>query len=204
MKSIKLTTPVGKAIYPKFQPDYFFDKKNGTYSCKLHVSKEDFESFSKIVDEHVEEAYAEECKKQNKKSVNRATQIPLLITEEGDYEIRTKQPAKVETAKGDIEFSVALYDSQGKKLASDTNVGSGSKVRCNVELATWYVSSLGFGYTLRLKAGQIIELVEYSGGKKDAGFDSVDGGYIAEEEHKEESNEESEEANKASTADVPF
>ena len=41
MKSIKLTTPIGKAIYPKFQPDYFFDKK-GVYSCKLHVSKEDF------------------------------------------------------------------------------------------------------------------------------------------------------------------
>ena len=47
MKSIKLTTPIGKAIYPKFQPDYFFDKK-GVNSCKLHVSKEDFESFEPL------------------------------------------------------------------------------------------------------------------------------------------------------------
>ena len=174
------------------------------YSCKLHVSQEDFESFSKIVDDHVEKAYKEECDKQGKKKVHRATQIPLLITEEGDYEIRTKQPAKVETAKGDIEFSIAIYDSQGNKMPSNTNVGSGSKVRCNVELATWYVSSLGFGYTLRLKAGQIIELVEYSGGKKDEGFETIEGGYITEEEYTEDSDEESQEANKASTADVPF
>ncbi len=204
MKSIKLTTPIGKAIYPKFQPDYFFAKKHGEYSCKLHVSKEDFEAFSKEVEEHVEKAYKEECNKQGKK-VRKASQIPLKITEEGDYEIRTKQPAKVETAKGDIEFSVALYDSQGKKLPADTNIGSGSLVRCNVELSTWNVSSLGFGYSLRLKAGQIIELVEYSGGQKDDGFGSVDGGYISEEEeYKDERNEESQEANQASTADVPF
>lgn len=202
MKSIKLTTPIGKAIYPKFQPDYFFDKK-GIYSCKLHVSKEDFEAFSKQVDAHVEKAFEAECEKQGKK-LKRSSHTPLLITEEGDFEIRTKQPAKVETAKGEIEFSVALYDSQGQKLAPDTNVGSGSLVRCNVEVSTWYVTSQGFGYTLRLRAAQIIELVEYSGGKKDDGFGAVDGGYIAEEEYNEEKNEESKEANQASTAEVPF
>ena len=201
MKSIKLTTPIGKAIYPKFQPDFYFAKKHGEYSCKLHVSKEDFEAFSKQVDEHVEKAYKEECDKQGKK-VRRAIQIPLKITEEGDYEIRTKQPAKVETSKGDIEFSVALYDSKGQKLSPDTNVGSGSLVRCNVELSTWFVSSLGFGYTLRLKAGQIIELVEYSGGKKDEGFSSVDGGYIAEEEYNDEESKEDNQAQQS--AEVPF
>lgn len=203
MSTIKLTTPIGTAIYPKFQPDYKFDE-NGVYSCKLHVSEEDFNAFSTEVNEHVEAAYKAECTKQGKKKISRAVATPLLITEEGEFEIRTKQPAKKNTSKGLLEFSIGIYDSQGKKLPADTNVGSGSKVRLSVEVATWFVASLGFGYTLRLKAGQIIELKEYSGGDNASslGFGAVEGGFIGEEA--EIKDEETQESNKASKDAVPF
>ena len=203
MSTTKLTTPIGTAIYPKFQPDYKFDD-NGVYSCKLHVSEEDFNKFSADVNEHVERAYKAECDKQGKQKLRRATATPLLITEEGEFEIRTKQPAKKNTSKGLLEFSIGIYDSQGKKLPADTNVGSGSKVRLSVELATWFVASLGFGYTLRLKAGQIIELKEYSGTENASslGFGAVDGGFISEDI--EIKDEESEESNQASENAVPF
>ena len=56
MSTTKLTTPIGTAIYPKFQPDYKFDD-NGVYSCKHHVSEEDFNKFSTKVNEQVERAY---------------------------------------------------------------------------------------------------------------------------------------------------
>ena len=203
MSTTKLTTPIGTAIYPKFQPDYKFDD-NGVYSCKLHVSEEDFNKFSADVNEHVERAYKAECQKQGKQKLNRSSSTPLQITEEGEFEIRTKQPAKKNTSKGLLEFSIGIYDSQGKKLPADTNVGSGSKVRLSVELATWYVGSLGFGYTLRLKAGQIIELKEYSGSENASslGFGAVDGGFISEDI--EIKDEESEESNQASENAVPF
>ena len=43
----KLVTSAGTAYYPQIsQPSYKFDE-NGIYSCKLHVSKKDFEEFSK-------------------------------------------------------------------------------------------------------------------------------------------------------------
>ena len=80
----------------------------------------------------------------------------------------------------------------------------------SVELATWYVPALGFGYSLRLRAVQVIELVEYSGGggadnAESFGFGEVKGGFVGEtEEDNEEESEESEEENQASSSAVPF
>ena len=79
----------------------------------------------------------------------------------------------------------------------------------SVDLATWYVHALGFGYTLRLRAVQVVELVEYSGASGDNaesfGFDQVKGGFVAEDnEEEEEESEESEEENQTSSNAVPF
>ena len=38
----KLVTPIGTAVYPKLvEPDTAFDEA-GVYTCKLHVTKEEF------------------------------------------------------------------------------------------------------------------------------------------------------------------
>jgi hypothetical protein len=201
----KLVTPLGKAVFPKINaPDFRFDEL-GIYSCKLHVSKEDFEEFSKQVKELTETAYKAELAKQGKQRLKKMQTLPIRITEEGDYEIYSKQPAKKNTSKGVLEFNVGMYDSEGNKLPSDTNIGSGSKLRLSVEFAPWYVPSIGFGYTLRLRAAQVIELVEYSGAgggnAESMGFGKVDGGFVGEslEFSKNETSEE-----KNSSSSVPF
>lgn len=209
MKIHKLTTPIGKAFYPKLQPDYKWDE-NGQYSCKIHIDDEGiFNEFAANVDKLVEQAYKEELVKQGKKKLKQFNTPPIRITDDGDNEIYAKQVAKKQTAKGERTFSIGIYDSQGNKLPADTNVGSGSQVRMSVELATWYVPALGFGYSLRLRAVQVVELVEYSGPGGDNaesfGFDQVKGGFVAEDnEEEEESDEESEEENKTSSSAVPF
>lgn len=209
MKIHKLTTPIGKAFYPKLQPDYKWDE-DGKYSCKIHIEDEGvFNEFAANVDKLVEKAYKEELVKQGKKKLKQFNTPPIRITDDGDNEIYAKQAAKKQTSKGEITFSIGIYDSQGNKLPADTNVGSGSLVRMSVDLATWYVHALGFGYTLRLRAVQVVELVEYSGPSGDKaesfGFDIVKGGFVAEDtEEEEESDEESEEENQASSSAVPF
>jgi hypothetical protein len=203
MKKV-LVTPLGKAVFPKINaPDYKFDEM-GVYSCKLHVSEEDFNKFSAQVEELAETAYQAELAKQGKQKLKRMQSLPIRITDEGDFEIYTKQPAKKNTSKGVLEFNVAMYDSEGNKLPSDTNIGSGSKLRLSVEFAPWYVASIGFGYTLRLRAAQVVELVEYSGtgggNAESMGFGKVEGGFVGESL---EFDEKSEEKN-SSSASVPF
>ena len=205
MKKV-IVTPVGKAVYPKInQPDFKFDEM-GVYSCKLHVSEEDFNKFSSQVNDMYESAYQAELAKQGKQRLKKMQNTPVRITEDNDFEIYSKQPAKKNRSKGMLEFNVAMYDSEGNKLPSDTNIGSGSKLRLSVEFAPWYVPSIGFGYTLRLRAAQVIELVEYSGAgggnAESMGFGKVEGGFVGESLEFSE-NEKSEE-NSSSSSSVPF
>jgi len=160
----KLVTPVGTAVYPKLvEPDTAFDEA-GVYTCKLHVSKEDYNEFKKKVDVIAEAAYDAECKRQGKE-VRKASSCPVRITEDGDYEILGKQKAKVITRSGEtIEFNIPLFDSQVKPITNKPKIGSGSRIRMSVIFSPWFVPSQGWGYTLRLKEAQVLELVEYSSG----------------------------------------
>lgn len=177
MSKVK-TTPKGKAVYPRIDtPDTKFNPE-GMYSCKLHVSEEDFNSFSKEVSEIVEKAYKEECQIKGKK-LRKASSSPLRITPEGDFEIYAKQVARRETRKGLLEFTVPAYDSQGKRIPETPNIGSGSILRMSVEVYSWYTDVQGFGYTLRLKAVQVLELVEYNSLSNPFGV--VEGGYVQNE-----------------------
>lgn len=173
----QLTSPIGTAVYPKLvHPDTAFDDA-GVYSCKLHVTKEEFEEFKAKVDPLVEAAYKAECEKQGKE-VRKAASQPLRITDNGDYEIYAKQKAKVLTRNGEtLEFSIPLFDSQVKPIKDEPRIGSGSKIRMSVTFNPWFVSSQGFGYTLRLREAQVLELVEYSSGAKSAGFSAEADGY---------------------------
>ncbi len=178
------TSPKGTAVYPRIDtPDTKFDE-DGLFSCKLHVSEGDFKAFEAQINKEVEAAYKAECSSQGKDKVRRAASTPIRITDDGDYEIFAKQKAKVHTkSKGTLEFSVACYDSTGNKIETP-KIGSGSTLKSAVEVNTWFVPSQGFGYTLRLRAVQVIDLVEYGGGASagNFGFGAEEDGFVGEGE----------------------
>ena len=170
-----LTTPKGTAVYPRLkEPDTKFNA-DGVYNCKLHVSEDDFNVFSKEVSEIVDRDYDSECKIKGKK-LKQSDKPPLRITAEGDYEIYAKQVAKRQTRKGLLEFTVPIFDSKGSRVDNVPNIGSGSQLKLSVEVYTWFSDLQGFGYTLRLKAAQLLELMEYSSGG--SVFGKEDGSYI--------------------------
>ncbi len=176
------TSPKGTAVWPRIDtPDTKFDE-DGLYSCKLHVSEGDFKAFEAQLNSEIEAGYKAECAKQGKDKLRMAASKPLRITDDGDYEIFAKQKAKVHTkSKGVLEFSIAAYDSKGSKIAMP-KVGSGSTLKMAVEVNTWFVPSQGFGYTLRLRAVQVIDLVEFGGGGGGFGFGAEEDGYVGEGE----------------------
>lgn len=174
-----LTTPKGTAVYPHIaDPDTKFNS-DGVYHCKLHVSEDDFNLFSKTVTDIVEKEYEAECALKGKK-LNRASTSPIRITAEGDYEIYAKQVAQRQTAKGLLEFAVPVFDSGGTRLGKTPKIGSGSTLKLSTEVYTWFTATQGFGYTLRLKAVQVIDLVEYSGGG--SFFGKEEGSFISDGE----------------------
>lgn len=175
-----LTTPKGTAVYPHItEPDYKFSA-DGVYNCKINVSEADFTAFSKTVTDIVEREYEAECRVKGK-TLKRADVSPIKITEEGDFQIYAKQVAQRQTKKGLLEFNVPVFDSQGKRINDVPQIGSGSDVKMSVEVYTWYTDLQGFGYTLRLKAVQLLNLVEYSGGGS-FGFGAEEGGYVSDGE----------------------
>ena len=200
MSKVTFTTPKGKAVWPKIDtPDTKWDE-DGLYSCKLHVSETDFAAFEAQILKVVDADYDAACKREGKK-LRKAGSSPLRLTEDNEYEIYAKQKAKVKTRKGDIlEFNIPCYDSTGKKLEEAPRIGSGSEIKIAVEVATWYVASQGFGYSLRLRAAQIIELVEFG---EDASFGFSDEGssFVGSGESFNDTFKADEEAE---TADAPF
>ena len=206
-----ITTPKGKAVWPRIDtPDTKFDE-DGVYSCKLHVSEGDFKAFEAIVKPKLDAAYKEECSRQGKDKIRMAPSSPLRINDEGDHEIYAKQKAKVHTkSKGTLEFTIAAVDSQGKKITEPDEegkevafvpkIGSGSTLKMAVEINTWFVPSQGFGYTLRLRAVQIFDLIEYGGGSN-FGFGAEADGYVG---SGESLNQAFEVADEAETSNAPF
>ena len=206
-----ITTPKGKAVWPRIDtPDTKFDE-DGLYKCKLHVTEADFKAFEALIQPKLDAAYKEECSRQGKEKVKMAPSSPLRITDDGEYEIFAKQNAKVHTkSNGTLEFSITAMDSRGKKIttldeegeevAFVPRIGSGSTLRLSVELHTWFVPSQGFGYTLRLRAVQVLDLIEYGGGDN-FGFSAEKDGYVG---SGESLNQAFEVADEAETSNAPF
>lgn len=180
MSKAAAVTPIGTARYPRItEPDTKFDD-NGVYSTKLLLSKEDYEQYASVLEPWVESEYKRFCTEAGKPKLRRNDNTPLRINDDGEYELHAKQVAVKQTSKGQLTFSVAIFDSQGKKINNPPNIGSGSKLKLMVEPVSWFVPALGFGYTLRLKAAQVIDLVEFTGGGGYS-FDAHEGGYVSED-----------------------
>ena len=168
--SKRLTTPKGKAVYPHINtPDTAFGQNH--YTCKLHVSEEDYRAFEANLKSMYDKAYEAECTKHGKKFPH--NDFPVHITPDGDFEIKTRQAAE----KGNYKFTVAVVDSKGEVLPNPPLIGSGSVLRLGVE-PSFYVASGKFGVSLRLRAAQILELVEVGGAGGSFSFTAEEDGYV--------------------------
>lgn len=170
-----LTTPKGTAVYPRIDtPDTKFNSE-GVYSCKLHVDEGDFNTFALKVADIVDREYDAECNVKGKK-LKKAESSPVRITADGDFELYAKQVAQRQTKKGLLTFTVPVFDSKGSRIEIAPAIGSGSTLKLSTEVYTWFSDLQGFGYTLRLKAVQLLDLVEY--GNNSYGFSAEEDGYV--------------------------
>ncbi len=190
-KKSKLTryvTPLGTAQYPWLtKPDTKFNP-DGDYSVAL-TFRDDDGQFSTMINNAVEQSVAQ-AKEQNSGKKIKETGAPITENDDGSITLKFKLKAKVTPKNGEsFEQRPALFDAKGKPLGMDTKIGGGTKMKVAFEMVPFYTALAGAGVSLRLKAAQVIDLVEYSGGGDGSayGFGKEDG-YEAEETTTEEQN----------------
>ena len=176
-QQIKMTTPKGTAIWPWLnEPNRKFEPA-GVYAVNLRMMMSDAQDFidniTKVRDEHHNEQ-TKELKKKIKKA-----DLPIIEVvddqgdETGEVELKLKLKASYEYDGKTITQRPLIMDAKQKPIGDEVRIGSGTTMRCGVEVRPWYVASQGVGVSLRLRVVQVIDLVEFGGGGT-SGFDFED------------------------------
>jgi hypothetical protein len=174
----RYVTPMGVAQYPYLtKPDTKFNP-DGEYKVNLEIPAEEASEIMSFLDEQLEASVAK-AKEENKGKKIKEGDAPYSVNEDtGKVTLKFKLKAKVTTKSGDEwEQKVAVFDAKGTPVTKTPNIGGGSKMKVSYEVIPFYTSLVGAGISLRMRAVQVIELVEFSGGASadSFGFGKEDG-----------------------------
>ena len=189
MTTINVTTPKGVLVYPHLnKADTKFDT-HGVWRANLRLTAEDAQSLKQSIDDAIE-ANADEYTKSKGKKVKIANP-PYQEDEDGNYVFTFKLKASGTRPNGERwEQKPILYDAKGNVFqANGKTIWGGTKAKVAFQMSPYFVSSIGAGVSLRLKAVQIIELVTGGADASSYGFQEEEG-FVAENETKEETPEE--------------
>lgn len=204
-------TIVGFCALQEARPDY--NKTADEYSVKVAFEARDFAPFKKQLEklrERYKADYLDALSPAKRKPIERKMEdteigVPEVYPEghpeEGEETgrmiIRFKQVAVLsgvskKTGKPyEIEKKIALYDANGNKIKTQLRIGEGSRISVSFHPNAYFMEKdAEFGVSFSRMVGvQIVELVEYEGGEmsaEDAGFGTVEGGYVAPDDDEDE------------------
>jgi len=161
---INFQTPLGRAKYAWLtKPDTKFSTE-GVYSTQLIVDPVEAEGLKEAVETARTEFFPNN---------NPNVRMPYEADPETGqliFKMKSKYPPK-------------FYDSQGQVIpeGSVPSLYGGSLIRVGGVITSYEGTSTGSGVTLNINKVQIVEAVSMGSGD-DGGFDSVDGGFVADHE----------------------
>lgn len=196
-----IRTPVGKAQWAhltvadtKWNPD-------GEYKVNLVLEAGKAKDLMKQLDKIQADNYAKAKDENPKKAAKIVDQNPYEEemddsgNETGNIVFKFKMKARGQTRNGEtFERKPALVDGKGKPITNrDFKIGNGSELAVAFETVPYYIPATNIAsVALRLKAVQIVNLLEYGGGDT-FGFDTFDNGFDA-SSHNNNNNEETTDA----------
>lgn len=186
VKNPRYTTPAGIAQYPYLtKPDTKFNP-DGEYKMKQEIADPaGITGLVTFLDEQMEKSV--ELAKKDPKNAGKKIKVgdaPYTVNDDnGKLTLGFKLKALVRPKNGDpFEQRPALFDAKGKPLGPDVKIGGGSKVKVAYEVIPFYTPLVGASISLRLKAVQVIDLVEFSGGASSEAYGfGQEEGYEAED-----------------------
>lgn len=170
MAKTTITTPTGVALYPWLnKPDTEYNK-DGEYKVNLVLSQKDAKPIIDSINEIFSENIKNEMKKQNKKTIKTAN--PPYADELDDDGKPTGNI--IFKFKSKAAYKPAIFDASGETVINP-QIWGGSEIRVNAALYPYFVSTIGAGVSLKLRAVQVIALVEGSEGAGRFGFEKTSG-----------------------------
>ena len=175
----------GESIYPHLvKPDVRFNEL-GEYKVTLKVSKQDATNMVKQIDQAIVDSLAKAEKDTKGKKVKDA---PKPYTEESDFVFfKFKMKASGVNRKTQEKFSQrpTLFDAKKNPISADTSIWGGSIMKVAYQAVPYFTPMLGAGVSLRLKAVQVIKLVQ---GKSDNNIFKEEDGFTSQSTGSENSN----------------
>ena len=181
---------IGEAIYPHLnKPDVRFSEA-GEYKVTLKVAKSDATEMLKLYTKAIDDSLKLAEQNQKGKGIKNA---PKPFTEEDNFvffKFKMKATGVNQKTKEKFSQRPQLFDAKKNPIPLSTLIWGGSKLRVAFNLVPYFTPMLGAGVTARLKAVQVISLVE----GKDSNLFSKEDGFEVTPEPKAEviSNETSE------------
>tara|TARA_B100000768_G_scaffold128729_2_gene119350 strand:- start:1054 stop:1677 length:624 start_codon:yes stop_codon:yes gene_type:complete len=155
----------------------------GDYTINLQMSQEEAAPLCEKLEQLVQEEFKKAVKEKPPLKNTLTTQDVSSVVydrdtgdDTGKVEFKFKLKAKVQRKDGGYyEQQPAVLDAKKQPLPKDMLIGNGSKVKVAFEPITYIMQSTKkVGVSLRLKAVQVIDLVEY-GNSATSLFDEEDG-----------------------------
>ena len=150
----------GSFIYPHLtRPDVRFNA-DGEYKLTLKVGKQDASEMLKEFDKALEASLADAEKKVKGKKV---TEAPKPYAVEGDnvfFKFKMKASGTNGKTKERFTQRPTLFDAKKNPINNGTVIWGGSKMKVAYQLVPYYVPAIGAGVSARLKAVQVLKLVE--------------------------------------------
>ena len=151
---------VGEAVYPHLnRPDVRFNEY-GEYKVTLKIGKQDASAMVKLFDQACEDSLASAEKEAKGKKIKSAPR-PYKI--EGDNVFfKFKMRASGKNKKTNEMFSQrpSLFDAKKNPIPASQSIWGGSLMKVAYQLFPYHTPMLGAGVSARLKAVQVLKLVE--------------------------------------------
>ena len=165
-----ITTETGVALYPWLtKPDTKYSEE-GEYKVNLILSKENAAPIIKTIVGVFEDNYKEQLKIQKKQTLVKA--VPPFSEELDDNGKPTGNI--IFKFKSKAAYKPAIFDAKGNPLI-DPPIWGGSEIKVNAVLYPYNSPMQGAGVSLKIRAVQVIALVEGSEGASRFGFGETDG-----------------------------
>ena len=185
-----ITTPKGILEYPSLnKPDTKFVPE-GVYKTGLYLEGKEAEDLKNHLQEIVNNfIFTLETKD---KDMKRA-ELPVKQTNDDRAGMVFNFKCKASGARSDgtkWQQSPKLFDAAGNPFTTNKIIWGGTQAKITFEPVTYYTNLIGAGVSLRLKAVQILELVEGGSSAQTYGFTKEEGFVANEVETNEEVQEE--------------
>ena len=163
---------IGQSIYPPLNKHDVRFSEAGEYKVTLKVAKSDATEMLKLYNKAIEDSLKLAEQNHKGKGIKNA---PKPFTEEDNFvffKFKMKATGVNQKTKEKFSQRPQLFDAKKNPIPLSTLIWGGTKMRVAYELVPYYAPMIGAGITARLKAVQVIELVE---GKDSNLFKEEDG-----------------------------